>query len=174
MPKPWEMTLDEFLGRPHVEVVANEYCNPSFTTGVTKLGGKVRHGITVVPGTHGHYALAVASSGRDARLLYHNAKDEPWRIVGFYEGPTVCIHPKHQGKGLGLELILFASALRGGSAVAEYQDEMLFSEAGLGAHVKAHDMAIKRAMEAGETVPERVIEDYKDRTGNDRLGRFRL
>lgn len=85
----------------------------------------------------------LADTGYNVYLLFE--KSGEISMVGFYEGPTVCVHPDHQGKGLGAELILETALVREGPPTLGYQKQM-FSEAGLAAHRRAYFLAESRGL----------------------------
>lgn len=66
-----------------------------------------------------------------------------WVIVGFYDGPTVCVVPAHRGKGLGARLIEHCALARG-CPPTFYVDEQMWSRDGLRSHAHAFDLIAAR------------------------------
>jgi GNAT superfamily N-acetyltransferase len=90
----------------------------------------------------GREEYALGDNGYNVFLL-HRVVEEPWKMVGFYAGPTVCIATEHQGKGFGAELILHAARIRGGPPTMDC-DKQMFSKAGLAAHRSAYRLGLAR------------------------------
>ncbi|HEY6438309.1 MAG TPA: hypothetical protein VIY47_17105 [Ignavibacteriaceae bacterium] len=95
--------------------------------------------IFIIPGNE-EYALA--DNGYNCFLL-HTDPDGPWEMVGFYAGPTICIHPNHQNQGFGTELILYTACVREGPPTADY-DKQMFSAGGFKAHCSAYQLGLER------------------------------
>jgi len=84
------------------------------------------------------------------------------RIVGYYYGPTVCVHAEHQDRGLGTALVEHTALLRGGPPTADC-DKQMWSRGGLDAHIAAHAKIQARyaGREAGwPPFPPRAREDH--------------
>lgn len=83
------------------------------------------------------YVLAKSSN---AALLLKDK--EP---VGYYMPPgAVCLHPDHQRRGLGRELILYTALYVTAGPPTAGLDEQCFSEAGWHAHVAAYHLGVAR------------------------------
>lgn len=87
--------------------------------------------------------------------LFHKGK-----LVGFYEGLNLWVHPDFRRQGLAIPLILMAARLRGGSVLPEGVDEQNYSPAGLWAHATAHLQALLCAIKKNETIPPEVLAEY--------------
>jgi GNAT superfamily N-acetyltransferase len=87
--------------------------------------------------------------------LFHDDK-----LVGFYEGPNLWIHPDYRGHGLAVPLILTAARLRGGSVLPEGIETQGYSPAGLLAHTSAHLQSLLCALKNNEPIPEDVLREF--------------
>jgi len=82
------------------------------------------------------------------------------RIVGFYEGPNLWVHPDFRRLGLAIPLILAAAKLRGGSVLPPDFETQGYSPAGLLAHTAAHLQTLLCAIKRNEAIPEEVLREY--------------
>ena len=82
------------------------------------------------------------------------------RLIGFYEGPNLWVHPDYRRHGLAIPLILSAARLRGGSVLPPDFDTQGYSPAGLLAHTVAHLQAVLCAIKRNEAIPEEVLREY--------------
>jgi GNAT superfamily N-acetyltransferase len=87
--------------------------------------------------------------------LFHDGK-----IVGFYEGLNLWVHPDYRRQGLAIPLILMAARLRGGSVLTDGAEAQNYSPAGLLAHTTAHLQALLCAIKKNETIPQDVLNEY--------------
>ena len=87
--------------------------------------------------------------------LFHDGK-----IVGFYEGLNLWVHPDYRRQGLAIPLILMAARLRGGSVLPDGVDAQNYSPAGLLAHTTAHLQALLCAIKKNESIPQDVLNEY--------------
>lgn len=102
------------------------------------------------------------------RIRSHNAWEEGAnvgvfhgaRIVGFYEGPNLWVHPEYRGRGLAIPLILAAAKLRGGSVLPTDFETQGYSPAGLMAHTVAHLQTLLCAIKRNEAIPDEVLREY--------------
>lgn len=102
------------------------------------------------------------------RIRSHDAWDEganvglfqDERIVGFYEGPNLWVHPEYRGRGLAIPLILAAAKLRGGSVLPADFATQGYSPAGLMAHTVAHLQTLLCAIKRNEAIPDDVLREY--------------
>lgn len=85
------------------------------------------------------------------------------RLIGFYEGPNLWIHPDYRGRGLAAPLILAAARLRGGSVLPPGFDTQGYSPAGLLAHIGAHLQVLLCAVKNKTPIPEDVLREYNIR-----------
>jgi len=91
----------------------------------------------------------------EAGLLMLNPEG---KVCGGYIGCDVAINDTHRGQGLGAELVL-EFAMRNGWLPTWSLDEAAYSQAGEGAHRKAHAMARDRALFAAKR--EHLLEASK-------------
>ena len=80
-------------------------------------------------------------------------------IVGYYIDAQCWVHDDYRGRGYGTRLTVEANKRRGYSTVAPIGG-LGFTEAGLAIHRAAHRVLVEEALEAGKTVPERVLIEY--------------
>lgn len=83
------------------------------------------------------------TDGFNVYLLHEIGPDGEYELAGFYHNGMVGILPKHRGKGLGVETVLKAAMLRGGSPFNGV-DAHAFSIAGWGMHLKAYAVGVER------------------------------
>ncbi len=82
------------------------------------------------------------------------------RLIGFYEGPNLWVHPDYRRLGLAVPLILSAAKLRGGSVLPPDFATQGYSPAGLLAHIEAHLQTLLCALKRNEAIPEDVLREY--------------
>jgi hypothetical protein len=108
----------------------------------------------------GEYAIrshAAWEEGANAGLFHGE------RLVGFYEGPNLWVHPDYRRLGLAIPLILSAAKLRGGSVLPPDFATQGYSPAGLMAHTVAHLQTLLCAIKRNETIPDEVLSEYNIR-----------
>lgn len=99
--------------------------------------------------------------------LFHDGK-----LVGFYEGPNLWVHPDYRGHGLAVPLILSAARLRGGTVLPEGIEAQGYSPAGLLAHTTAHLQSLLCALRNNEPIPEDVLKEFNIRDAREFVQMF--
>lgn len=82
-------------------------------------------------------------------------------IAGGIERKNLYVAPEYRGRGLGAEIVVLAFEV-GIRHPNEMNDDNTLSRAGRANRVAAHRIAVERALEAGEDVPDEVMEAYPD------------
>lgn len=93
-------------------------------------------------------------------LFFHCAGAEP-EAVGFYCHGMCWVDPRHRGRGLGVELVLAAAAVAGGSPTRNPAG-MGFTAAGVAVHLKAHRRSVGDALARGLPVGPEVLGSLAD------------
>lgn len=133
-------TLSQFLGHIEGPSDAGDCCVDAYLKDVQNKWST--HHLEVVPGLSKYM---FNTDGFNVYLLHAIGPDGEYELAGFYHGGTVGIFPKHRGKGLGIETVLKAAIIRGGSPFNGIESHA-FSIAGWRMHLKAYNVGIAREM----------------------------
>jgi len=87
------------------------------------------------------------------------------RLVGGIDHKNVYVVPEYRGRGIGPEILVAAFATGVMHPDSMNEGGNVLSHAGRGNRVKAHRLAVERALAAGDEVPDAVLADYPDLSG---------
>lgn len=156
MPKPWEQTVEEYIGPCSVTQPIRRDLPQKDVEGYAQRC------------TYKH----TATSPRAPDYTFHYNHLNSFKIVheptgeiaGTFAGTMVYISPKHRGKALMREMyVIFERA-------GIKNDHRLLTPGSLGALRGAHRVLVQDALNAGETIPLNVLSQYtKGEGGNLRL-----
>lgn len=134
------ITFDEFVayakgpseaGECRVEAYLNDVSNKWSTKGLERVSEHPRYWFN--------------NDGFNVYLLVEIGPDGEYELAGYYHDGAVGVLQEHRGQNLGIELVLKASELRGGSPFNGIESHS-FSEAGWAMHVKAYKKGIERGL----------------------------
>ena len=120
--------------------------------------------LRTIPGRDGRYALA-ADWFDTAFLLVRGRwkgaalarRHEAWSVAGIFSANLLFLDRPHRGALLSAELQIFAFEIRGGLSGRLPP----YTPIGLMSRKAAYRVAVRRAIAAGEDIPEAVLADYR-------------
>lgn len=138
IPSPFECELNFFLAGASQTIEINKLFSVSFQQVVRSFPagemvfGAQRQSVR----QHRYYFCDVSCGISNGVALFSPATD----LVGIYLGASLAIHDKHQGMGLGAELV-FEYAQTVGALPTWHMDVAAYSPAGYQAHCRAWKLA---------------------------------
>lgn len=159
-PPPWAMPLADFLGQHEVYRDFGPWAEDLHLHYAKRW---VKPSLRVIVTPRGTFGVArIHGDPRGVVLLrrYEASVHGPasWSPVGAYRVGDLGIIESERGKGLGPEIVLQALEQQGRS----FYHERGFSPGGLKTFVRAHRLAVLRALIDGKPVPRRVALEHPD------------
>lgn len=165
------ITLDELMACKDLPAeweatVAAAYRDPTYVDGNLAYNPRAEHlklaEVRLSASQRAPFAVAgfeVAYAPDETLLAVYDAATGA--VAGGIERKNIYVAPEYRGRGIGPEILVLAFEV-GIRHPAEMNVDNTLSRAGRANRVAAHRLAVERALEAGEDVPEVVLEDYPD------------